>query len=214
MRQYFSRLWKQEPPARQGAFPFLDLTGLTDGDLELVQPGERWIEAILAVMANPATQVEEHEWAGVHRESLLTFLRHAPRGHEPANPGRRRVPMYHFWMRLRPEFHVPVPMGGSITLRAATTPDIEMYYGHIGYGVYPPARGRRLAERACRLLLPLARHHGLNPLWITTDPENHPSRRTCERLGAELVEIVDVPVGHTLYQRGEKRKCRYRLAVQ
>ncbi|MFI5380827.1 MAG: GNAT family N-acetyltransferase [Tepidisphaerales bacterium] len=189
------------------------MTGLTDGELELVQPAERWIEAVLAVLADPAMQAEPDEWGGITRQSLLNFLRQAPRGHECAHSPPRRVPMYHFWIHLRPEFQVPVPMGGSVTLRAATTEDIEMYYGHIGYGVYPPARGRRLAERACRLLLPLARHHGLNPLWITTDPENLPSRRTCERLGAEMVDIVDVPVGHSLYQRGQKRKCRYRLLL-
>jgi tagatose 1,6-diphosphate aldolase len=59
--------------------------------------------------------------------------------------------------------------------------------------------------------MPLARRHGINPLWITCNPDNHASRRTCERLGATLVEIVPVPVGHTLYQRGEREKCRYRV---
>jgi tagatose 1,6-diphosphate aldolase len=30
-------------------------------------------------------------------------------------------------------------------------------------------------------------------------------------VGAELVEVVDVPEGTPLYQRGERQKCRYRL---
>ena len=48
-------------------------------------------------------------------------------------------------------------------------------------------------------------------LWITCNPDNFASRCTCERLGCKLVEIVRVPPGHTLYQRGEFEKCRYRL---
>jgi tagatose 1,6-diphosphate aldolase len=88
-----------------------------------------------------------------------------------------------------------------------------MYYGHIGYNVFPPARGRHLAERACRLVLPLARAYGMRELWITCNPENVASRRTCERLGATLMEVVDLPEGFPLYQRGERQKCRYRLDI-
>jgi predicted acetyltransferase len=77
--------------------------------------------------------------------------------------------------------------------------------------VYPFARGHHYAERACRLLLPLARRHGIQPLWITCNPDNFPSRRTCERLGAKLVEIVAVPPRDPLYLRGDHEKCRYRL---
>jgi tagatose 1,6-diphosphate aldolase len=53
----------------------------------------------------------------------------------------------------------------------------------------------------------------MSELWITTNPENAPSRRTCERLGGEYVDTVDVPPGHPLFQRGERRKCRFRLAL-
>ena len=37
-----------------------------------------------------------------------------------------------------------------------------------------------------RLLLPLARRHGLQTVWITCNPDNWASRRTCELAGAEL----------------------------
>ena len=104
----------------------------------------------------------------------------------------------------------PVPIAGSIGLRIATSFDLEMYLGHIGYKVFPFARGRRYAERACRLVLPLARRH-LRTLWVTCNPENIASRRTCERLGATLVDIVTVPQSHALYARGDRQKCRYRL---
>jgi tagatose 1,6-diphosphate aldolase len=86
-----------------------------------------------------------------------------------------------------------------------------MYLGHLGYNVYTPARGNRYAERACRLILPLARAHGMKTLWVTCNPDNVASRRTCERLGCTLAEIVSTPPGHTLHQRGELQKCRFRL---
>jgi tagatose 1,6-diphosphate aldolase len=89
--------------------------------------------------------------------------------------------------------------------------DLVMFNGQMGYMVYPPARGRHFAERAVRLLFPLARRHGINPLWITCNPDNFASRRTCERLGGQLVEIVPVPAENALYARGEREKCRYRI---
>lgn len=100
---------------------------------------------------------------------------------------------------------------GNIELRIGNTNHIVMYGGHIAYGVKPEYRGHRYAARACKLLLPLARKHGLNCVWITCSPDNIASRRTCELVGAQLVEIVDLPDDTDMYQRGEKQKCRYRL---
>jgi tagatose 1,6-diphosphate aldolase len=105
----------------------------------------------------------------------------------------------------------PVRIAGGIGLRIGNTRDLELYYGHVGYNVFPPARGNHYAERACRLLLPLARAHGLRRLWITCNPDNLASRRTCERLGCTMVDLVHVPAGHPLHLRGEREKCRYRL---
>ena len=72
-------------------------------------------------------------------------------------------------------------------------------------------RGHRYAAKACRLLLPLARSHAMESLWITCNPDNVPSRRTCELAGAELVEIVDLPEEAGMYRAGERQKCRYRI---
>lgn len=141
----------------------------------------------------------------------MDFLRAAPKGRQPADAQRSWVPSYHFWMRLHPVGNVapPVQIAGGITLRVGENEDLEKYAGHIGYGVYPPARGNHYAERAARMLLGLARAHQLKRIWITCNPDNLPSRRTCERLGCQFLEIVPVPSSHPLYLRGEKEKCRY-----
>ena len=105
----------------------------------------------------------------------------------------------------------PIRMLGGIGLRIGSSHSIEQYYGHLGYHVFPAARGRNYAQRACRLLLPLAKAHGIDPLWITCNPDNVASRTTCERLGAVFEGIVPVPPSDPLYLRGEHQKCRYRL---
>jgi predicted acetyltransferase len=125
----------------------------------------------------------------------------------PGDPGRNYVPVYKFKMSLTSQ-DVDV---GAIELRVGDTDHIVMYAGHVGYRVNPEYRGHRYAARACKLLLPLARKHGLETLWITCNPDNIASRRTCELAGAELVEIVDLPQDTDMYQRGERLKCRYRL---
>ena len=126
---------------------------------------------------------------------------------KPADPLKNWVPAYEFEMRV-PGSGGPV---GKISLRARSTVFLEMYGGQIGYTVEPPHRGRHYAERAVRLLIPFIRRHGLKAVWITCNPENRASRRTCERLGAQFVEIVDLPPDCDMYLRGERRKCRYRL---
>jgi tagatose 1,6-diphosphate aldolase len=100
---------------------------------------------------------------------------------------------------------------GEIHLRVGSTHRLEMYGGHIGYRVVREHRGHGYAARSVKLILPLARKHGLKSLWITCDPANIASRRTCERAGAKLIEVVDLPIDIDLYARGHRQGCRYRL---
>lgn len=124
----------------------------------------------------------------------------------PADPVKNWAPAYTFRMRLP-----GVEEAGRINLRIGDQEALVCYGGHIGYGVNPEHRGHHYAARAVRLLLPFARRHGLQTVWITCNPDNWASRRTCDLAGAELVEIVDLPADNDMYQRGERRKCRYRL---
>ena len=128
---------------------------------------------------------------------------------EPENPARGWVPAYRFAMRLDGVGHAV----GRLGFRVGTTHTIERYAGHLGYEVSPAFRNNRLAERSCRLIFSLARRHGFQELWITCNPDNWPSRRTCERLGAELIDTVDVPRDSDVFGPGSERKCRYLLAL-
>lgn len=202
------RLWFSQARKASG-FQFLEPGRLIDDDLELVEPAIRWVEPHLFTLSSPASIGDPS--SHLTRNDLIRFVDRYPRGRENPNPFLGRVPAYTFWMRLRSGS--PVEIAGSVSLRIGQTEDLQRYMGHIGYGVYPPARGKHLAERSTRLLFPLARAHGLTELWITANPDNIPSRRTCERLGARLIDVVDLPITHPLFLRGDRRKCRYQLAL-
>lgn len=57
-----------------------------------------------------------------------------------------------------------------------------------------PSGGHAAALRACRLCVPLLSELGMRSFVITTDEDNLPSIRTCERLGCTLECTVDVPL--------------------
>ena len=127
----------------------------------------------------------------------------------PANIAMNTVPAYVFEMR-----HTLLGQRmGQIDLRLGDTYNLLMYGGQIGYGVDPAYRGEHYAARSVRLLLPLARQHGFEEVWITCNPDNWPSRRTCELAGGELIEIVPVPPTLDLYHEGDREKCRYLIRL-
>lgn len=127
----------------------------------------------------------------------------------PANEVLRFAPAYHFnIISLQTD-----QVAGEISLRLGNTWFLEMYAGQIAYSVLSEHQGHRYAARACRLVLPLAHAHGIDSLWITCNPDNLASKRTCEIAGGELVEIVDLPSDCDMYHRGERQKCRFRFVT-
>ena len=127
-------------------------------------------------------------------------------GKASENPEIGIVPTYEFEMIAGQNLKL-----GFLDLRVGNTDTLVLYRGHMGYGVEPEHRGNRYAARSCKLILPLAKRHGLTTLWITSDPDNKASRRTCEIVGADFVEIVQIPEDHDMRKRGDFRKCRYRI---
>jgi tagatose 1,6-diphosphate aldolase len=195
-------------------FVFLDPGPLIDGELQLIAPEARYIDEVLRASDHPLTRKNAPAEATLTRQKILEYLAAAPLGRNPGNTPVGLVPSYAFWLRLsEPIGDPPIEFIGGISLRIGSNREIDMYTGNIGYHVYPPARGHHYAERACRLVLPIARRHGMQQLWITCNPDNHASRRTLERLGAQLIETVTIPKDHPFQSRGETAKCRYLLTL-
>ncbi len=126
----------------------------------------------------------------------------------PAENGPWGVPAYTFSMQDPGGEYM-----GRIRLRVGWSEDVIRYAGHVGYAVEPAHRGHRYAARACRLIMPLAKRHGMTHLWITCQPDNMPSRRTLELLGAEYVAVIDVPPEYPLDAGAERKKMCFRLRL-
>ena len=123
-----------------------------------------------------------------------------------ADPVKQYVPAYYFKICDRQGR----PMG-YCDLRIGYCDNLY-YGGHIGYGIDEPFRGHHYAEKACRLLFELAKKHGMAYLYIACVPENTPSRKTCERLGGELLEIAALPPDNNMrLEDGKTEVCVFRF---
>jgi len=101
---------------------------------------------------------------------------------------------------------------GNCELRIGYNENIR-YIGNIGYRIATEFRGHQYAEKASRILLRFAARHGMPSVWITCDPNNTASRKTCERLGAILLEITELPTDSPLRMDGKDRICIYRYEL-
>ena len=123
-----------------------------------------------------------------------------------ANPIKNFVPAYHFKIcRLSDAIEV-----GFCDLRIGHNEGLY-YGGNIGYTVYEQFRGNHYAGKACLLLFELAHSHMMEYLYITCNPDNFASKKTCEFAGATLEKIIDLPIDNDMYLEGERRKCIYRV---
>lgn len=123
-----------------------------------------------------------------------------------ADPVKKWQPAYDFRVTLKGQ---EAKIGG-LSLRLGYPENLVLYGGHLGYSILPEFRGHRYAAKACELTRDIFLAHQMNTVWITCNPDNYASKRTCEILGCEFVETVQIPKTLDMYQRGEREKCRYR----
>ncbi len=121
------------------------------------------------------------------------------------NPGDKvQVPFYYYDILVD---GVPV---GKISIRIGD--NFHTYYnGHIGYEINEDTQGHGYAQRACELVLDVARAHGMSRLYMTCEEDNIASYRTIEKLGARLLEICDVPKEYFAWYEGIGRHRIYQL---
>jgi predicted acetyltransferase len=122
----------------------------------------------------------------------------------PCDPVTHWVPFYYFEMRHPGQSEVL----GTIRLRIGSPEEVRVA-GHIGYDVKEQFRGDHYAERSARLLLPFVRAHGMRQVFLNVAPKNGPSNRTCQRLGARILETVHLKKDHPQYAQGIRYHRRY-----
>lgn len=77
---------------------------------------------------------------------------------------------------------------GRIAIRHRLNARLEIMGGHIGYVVRPGAQGRGHATALLLAAMPVAYALGIDDALLTTDVDNHASRRVIEKCGGRLVE--------------------------
>jgi len=124
-----------------------------------------------------------------------------------ADEATGHVPAYVFDM-VRIDDGVVV---GDIRLRLGYVRNLY-YGGNVGYTVFEEFRGHAYAEKATRLLLEVARVHGMPYLFITCEQTNEASRKTLERVNGTLLETVVPPRYTGIWQKGVHQEiCIFRF---
>jgi len=126
----------------------------------------------------------------------------------PDDPQRKWDPAFHFDILDRAGVQI-----GGCNLRLGHS-EALYYAGNIGYQIDEPYRGHHYAGKACKLLFQLARRQGMEYVIIVCAPGNQPSRKTCEWLGGELLEIAELPEDSEQRRlTGESHRCIFRFSL-
>ena len=136
----------------------------------VVFPGETWSEELLATPEGFAAYVER--------------LQQKQREDCPGRPAAY-VPDTVLWYVDGSTYL------GRLSIRHRLTDFLLNVGGHIGYVVRPSARRRGHGTAMLATALPLAYELGINPVLVTCDTDNAPSRKVIEAVGGVLEDERD-----------------------
>lgn len=101
---------------------------------------------------------------------------------------------------------------GKISIRIGH--NYHSYYnGHIGYEINENYRGNKYSLYASQLVIPIAKHHKLNYIYITCDQTNEASKKIIECLGGNLIEICKAPTDYFGWHENIAPYCIYQLNI-
>lgn len=117
---------------------------------------------------------------------------------------------------LIPFYYYDIYLGeeaiGKISIRIGN--NYHSYYnGHIGYEIDEAFRGHQYSLKAAHMVLPVAKYHGMQSLYLSCDKSNMASRTVIERLGARLVEETVPPKDYFAWQEGMEVQRIYQLTL-
>jgi len=97
---------------------------------------------------------------------------------------------------------------GRITVRPGESSNTK-YMGNIGYAISKKHRGNGYAALCCTLIFQILKENEVKEVFITTNINNIPSIKTCEKLQGHKIGVVDPPKG----LKGEGRKFVYKFTL-
>lgn len=118
---------------------------------------------------------------------------------------------------LLPFYYYDIYAGGTpvgkISIRIGDNAHSH-WNGHVGYEIDPPYRGNHYSLEALKLVLPVAKHHGMNRILLTCAETNTASRKIIEAAGAILLEIAVPPETYFAWRPNMGKQCVYELQFQ
>ena len=117
----------------------------------------------------------------------------------------------YYWYEIIPKaLNKPI---GKISIRLGD--NYHSYYnGHIGYEVDEEYRGHGFSYQAAKMILSVAKEHGMERIYLVCDEENIASYKTIEKLGSELVELAVPPKDYFGWYEGIPVQRIYKLDLQ
>lgn len=116
------------------------------------------------------------------------------------------LPFYYYDIFLSDRFI------GRISMRIGN--NFSSYYnGNIGYEIEENFRGNNFSFKACKLVLQVAKTHGMKEIFLTCDENNIASYKTIEKLGGKLIETTKPPKTYFAYRENMKKQRIYKLIL-
>ena len=157
---------------------FITVPALADGELFLV-----CTEKQLPIRTEKQLPVRTEKQLPVRTEK------------KPVETGVTKAPTYVFAVCLGGE------KIGEVSLRVGYG-EWAYFAGQVNCDINAHHRGKGYATRACRLMVPVAKAHGMEKLLIASVHGNAAAKRVCEKLGAKFLRTVLLPEWMPLYRDG------------
>lgn len=125
---------------------------------------------------------------------------------EKNNGDEQRLPYYYYNIQEKSSRQCI----GKISVRIGH--NYHSYYnGNIGYEIDESSRGHNFAGEACRMVLDVARYHGMKYLVLSCENDNIPSIKTIQSLNSIFLESILPPEDYFAYYEGIKPHNIYKL---